>query len=104
MNTPGVQEKMQEEMDKVVGGGRLVTTADKNDLPYMNAVINEAQRCGNIVPLNLLHCTTKDTVINGYSVKKGTGVVAQISTVMYDEKVLFLNSLRVYIRDCLKSV
>ncbi|EGT30717.1 hypothetical protein CAEBREN_08589 [Caenorhabditis brenneri] len=87
MNTPGVQEKMQEELDRVVGSDRLVTTADKNDLPYMNAVINESQRCANIIPINLFHATTKDTVINGYPIKKGTGVVAQINTVMLDEKV-----------------
>ncbi|KAF1753434.1 hypothetical protein GCK72_019991 [Caenorhabditis remanei] len=86
MNTPGVQEKMHEELDRVIGGDRLVTTADKNDLPYMNAVINESQRCANIVPINLFHATTKDTVIAGYPIKQGTGVIAQISTVMLDEK------------------
>ncbi|KAF1753435.1 hypothetical protein GCK72_019992 [Caenorhabditis remanei] len=87
MNTPRVQEKMQEELDRTVGSDRLVTTADKNDLPYMNAVINESQRCANILPVNVLHMTTKDTVISGFPIKKGTGVVAQISTVMLDEKV-----------------
>ncbi|UMM33197.1 hypothetical protein L5515_006762 [Caenorhabditis briggsae] len=86
MNTPGVQEKMQEELDRVVGGDRLVAMSDKNELPYMNAVINESQRCANIVPINLFHATTKDTVINGYPIKKGTGVIAQISTVMLDEE------------------
>ncbi|EGT31048.1 hypothetical protein CAEBREN_04660 [Caenorhabditis brenneri] len=86
MNIQGVQEKMQEELDKVVGSDRLVTTADKNDLPYMNAVINESQRCANILPINLLHATTKDTVINGYPIKKGTAVIAQLSTVLLDEK------------------
>ncbi|CAL2043256.1 unnamed protein product [Caenorhabditis brenneri] len=87
MNTPGVQEKIQEEMDRVIGSNRLISTGDKNELPYMNAVINECQRCANIVPLNLFHETTKDTVIAGYPIKKGTGVIAQISTVMLDEKV-----------------
>ncbi|EFO95357.1 hypothetical protein CRE_09179 [Caenorhabditis remanei] len=86
MNTPGLQKRMQEELDKVIGGDRLVTTADKNDLSFMNAVINESQRCANILPINLLHMTAKDTVIDGYQIKKGTGVIAQISTVMLDEK------------------
>ncbi|CAI2352585.1 unnamed protein product [Caenorhabditis sp. 36 PRJEB53466] len=87
LNSPEVQEKMHEEMDRVIGSDRLVTTADKNRLPFMNAVINESQRCANIVPLNLQHATTRDTIINGYKIPKGTGVVAQISTVMNDEKV-----------------
>ena len=87
LNTPGVQEKMHEELDRVIGGDRLVSMADKNDLPFMNAVVNECQRCANIVPINLFHETTKDTVIGGYPIKKGTGVIAQISSVMLDETV-----------------
>ncbi|KAF1752920.1 hypothetical protein GCK72_019475 [Caenorhabditis remanei] len=81
-----VQEKIHEELDRVIGSDRLISTADKNDLPYMNAFINESQRCTNLVPLNTQHATTRDTVINGYKIPKGTGVVAQISTVMNDEK------------------
>ncbi|KAF1752950.1 hypothetical protein GCK72_019505 [Caenorhabditis remanei] len=79
MNYPDVQEKMHNELDRVIGGDRLVTMADKNSLSYINAVINESQRCVNLLPLNLFHATTKDTVINGYHVKKGTGVIAQIN-------------------------
>lgn len=88
LNHPEVQDKMQEELDKVVGSDRLVTISDKSSLPYMNAVINESQRCVNLLPCNLFHATTRDTVINGNIIPKGTGVIAQISTVMLDEKVL----------------
>ncbi|CAO4376705.1 unnamed protein product [Caenorhabditis nigoni] len=86
LHHPKVQMKIHEELDRVVASDRLITTADKNDLPYMNAFINETQRCTNLVPLNLQHETTKDTVINGYHIPRGTGVVAQISTIMNDEK------------------
>ncbi|CAL2043275.1 unnamed protein product [Caenorhabditis brenneri] len=87
LHHPEVQRKIHEELDQVISSDRLVTTADKSELPYMNAVINESQRCVNLVPVNLFHCTSRDTVINGYSIKEGTGVIAQISTVMLDEKV-----------------
>ncbi|CAO4376704.1 unnamed protein product [Caenorhabditis nigoni] len=73
-----VQDKIHEELDRIIGSDRLITTADKNDLPYLNAYINS--------PLNVPHATTRDTIINGYSIPRGTGVVAQISTVMNDEK------------------
>ncbi|KAF1752919.1 hypothetical protein GCK72_019474 [Caenorhabditis remanei] len=86
LHFPKVQQKIHEELDRVIGSDRLITTADKNDLPFMNAYINETQRCVNLVPLNLQHATTRDTVINGYRIPKGTGVVAQISTIMNDEK------------------
>ncbi|EGT51399.1 CBN-CYP-33D1 protein [Caenorhabditis brenneri] len=82
-----IQKKIHEELDKVIGNDRLITTADKNNLPYMTAFMNETQRLANIIPLNLLHVTTRDTVIDGYPIEKGTGVVAQISTVMLDEEV-----------------
>ncbi|EFO94794.1 hypothetical protein CRE_08763 [Caenorhabditis remanei] len=86
MNNPDVQKKMHKELDEVIGSDRLISTSDKNNLPYFNAVLNESQRCANIVPLNQIHCVTKDTVINGMTVKKGTGIIPQISTVLLDEK------------------
>ncbi|CAI5450787.1 unnamed protein product [Caenorhabditis angaria] len=87
LHNPDVENKIYEELDKVIAEDRLITTSDKNDLPYMNAFITETQRCANIVPVNAFHQTTRDTVIDGWPVKAGTGVIAQISTVMMDEKV-----------------
>ena len=41
----------------------------------------------NLLPMNLMHETVRDVEINGYKLEKGTTVVAQISTVMYNEEV-----------------
>ncbi|PIC24499.1 hypothetical protein B9Z55_017819 [Caenorhabditis nigoni] len=87
LHNPEVQKKLHEELDRVIGSDRLISTSDKPDLPYMNAVINESQRCVNLVPVNLFHCTSRDNVLNGYHIPKNTGVIAQISTVMLDEEV-----------------
>ncbi|PAV85260.1 hypothetical protein WR25_18536 [Diploscapter pachys] len=86
LNHLHVQAKMQEEMDRVIGSKRQITMSDKNALPYVNAVINETQRLANLLPMNLMHETVRDVEINGYKLEKGTTVVAQISTVMYDEE------------------
>ncbi|CAL2043276.1 unnamed protein product [Caenorhabditis brenneri] len=87
LNNPEVQKKIHKELDEVIGSDRLITTGDKSNLPYLTAVLNESQRCANITPFNQIHCVTKDTVINGITVKKDTGVVPQISTVLLDDTV-----------------
>uniref|UniRef100_A0A915CM23 Cytochrome P450 n=1 Tax=Ditylenchus dipsaci TaxID=166011 RepID=A0A915CM23_9BILA len=99
---PEKQTKMQEELDRIMGdnegGTRRVSLADKSKLPYTNAVINETQRFCNLVPLNLIHRTTKDVECAGFKLPKGTRITPMISTVLYDQKIfpnlrhLFLNA------------
>jgi cytochrome P450 len=38
---PAVQAKAQREIDEVVGGDRLPTFADREDLPYVEAIVKE---------------------------------------------------------------
>uniref|UniRef100_A0A1I7XLK2 Unspecific monooxygenase n=1 Tax=Heterorhabditis bacteriophora TaxID=37862 RepID=A0A1I7XLK2_HETBA len=87
LNYPDVQVHLHEELDRVIGSGRPVMMADRNLLPYTCAVVNEIQRLANLLPLNLLHQTTRDVNIGGYRISKGMGIVAQISSVLYDEKL-----------------
>ena len=54
---------------------------------FLIRLFQEVQRLGNIVPVNLFHATTKEVILNGYRIPKGTPVIPQISTVLYDEKV-----------------
>uniref|UniRef100_A0A0N5CBM5 Cytochrome P450 n=1 Tax=Strongyloides papillosus TaxID=174720 RepID=A0A0N5CBM5_STREA len=67
-----VQEKLQDEIDRVIGKDRLVQLSDKPNMPYMNAFINEGQRFANIIAFAPKHKCTKDTVVNGYLIPKGT--------------------------------
>ncbi|KAL4230554.1 hypothetical protein ACF0H5_010935 [Mactra antiquata] len=80
-----VQNKCREEITKVVGD-KPVHYNDRNNLPYVNAVIAEIQRFGNIVPLNMMHCTTQDTSLDGYDIPKGTSVMPMLYSVSIDEK------------------
>uniref|UniRef100_A0A915CNF3 Cytochrome P450 n=1 Tax=Ditylenchus dipsaci TaxID=166011 RepID=A0A915CNF3_9BILA len=88
---PEVQTKLQEELDRVIGdnedGSKRICLADKSKLPYTNAVINETQRFCNLLPINLIHRTTKDVDCGGYRIAKGTKIVPMISSVLYDEKI-----------------
>ncbi|CAI4223281.1 unnamed protein product [Auanema sp. JU1783] len=87
INHPHVQKKLYAELDRVIASDRLIAMSDKNLLPYTNAVINEAQRLANLLPINLIHTVNKDYKIGDHVIPSGTGVIAQISTVLYDEKL-----------------
>ncbi|KAH7719647.1 Protein CYP-33C1 [Aphelenchoides avenae] len=87
LHSPENQKRLHEELDRVVGSDRLITNADRPNLPFTNAVICEIQRLCNLLPQNLLHRTTRDVVLDGYFLPAGTCVVPQISSVLYDEKL-----------------
>ena len=44
VNNPEVFKKAQEEIDRVIGNGRLVDYDDKASLPYFSAVLREVLR------------------------------------------------------------
>ncbi|XP_060932017.1 cytochrome P450 2K1-like [Limanda limanda] len=54
-------------------------------MPYMQAMIHEVQRIGNIVPLSIIHATTKDTELMGYSIPRGTLVIPNLGTALREE-------------------
>uniref|UniRef100_A0A1I8BY93 Unspecific monooxygenase n=1 Tax=Meloidogyne hapla TaxID=6305 RepID=A0A1I8BY93_MELHA len=88
INYPNVQAKVHAELDSIIGDvERIITTADRPSLPYLNALINEIQRMANLVPLNVFHTLTKDVKIDGYFLPKDTIIIPQISAVLADEEV-----------------
>ncbi|KAK5129264.1 hypothetical protein LTR08_003643 [Meristemomyces frigidus] len=68
---PEVQRKAQAEIDRVVGTSRLPTFSDRKDLPYVNAIVEEAQRWHPIAPMGLPHAAETEDFIDGYRIPKG---------------------------------
>ncbi|KIH52744.1 unspecific monooxygenase [Ancylostoma duodenale] len=83
----GDEAKMQEEFDREISSTRPITMTDKNRLPYTNAVINEIQRMANLLPMNLPHETMRDVRVGKWNLPAKTGVIPQISTVLYDNEI-----------------
>jgi cytochrome P450 len=75
INYPKVQEKMQAELDRVVGPNRLPVYADREKLPYCNAVICELFRYKHFAPFGIPHHTLRDTTLGGYNIPKDTQVM-----------------------------
>ena len=67
---PEVQHKAQEEIDNIVGTGRLPTFSDREQLGYIDLIVDEALRWHPLVPMSLPHASDKDDVINGYHIPK----------------------------------
>ncbi len=86
ISNPDVQKKVQAELDRVTGRGRMPCWADRPETPYTEAVIHEIQRCGNIVPLSVFHATSTDCHLGGYFLPKNTVVFPNIGHVMRDPK------------------
>ncbi len=63
-------ERVQAEIDSVVGSSRQPSLTDRENMPYTNAVIHETQRMGNIVPLNVARMAGKDTKLDKYTIPK----------------------------------
>jgi cytochrome P450 len=70
---PWVQKKAQAELDKVLGeaGTRMPTYEDKENLPYLNAVLSEVLRWRPVVPIGLPHRCMTDDVYRGYHIPAG---------------------------------
>ena len=75
---PEVQRKAQEEIDRVVGNARLPDAADRESLPYVNAMVEEAQRWHPIAPLGLPHAADEDDTINGMRIPKGALLIPAV--------------------------
>ncbi|KAI0662141.1 cytochrome P450 [Cubamyces menziesii] len=75
---PEVQRKAQAELDAVVNRERLPGLEDRHALVYINAVVKEALRWHNVVPLGVTHCTLEDDELHGYFIPAGTSVVPNV--------------------------
>uniref|UniRef100_UPI00358E581F cytochrome P450 2F2-like n=1 Tax=Myxine glutinosa TaxID=7769 RepID=UPI00358E581F len=82
---PDVQARVQAEIDRVLGE-RAPTMADRENLPYTNAVIHEIQRFSDIIPMNVPHATTTDVEMYGFLIPKGTYITPLLHSVHRDAK------------------
>ncbi|XP_010743976.3 cytochrome P450 2J6 [Larimichthys crocea] len=84
---PHIQERVQAEIDKVVGSSRQPSLADRENMPYTDAVIHEIQRMADIIPLNVVHMANKDTKLNEYTIPNGTIIMPSLHSVLHDESM-----------------
>lgn len=84
LGNPHIMERLQEELDVVVGSDRLPSLRDRLALPYTDAVIHEVQRHLDLIPLGFVRTVTRDTPFRGYVIPKGSTIYPVLSSALKD--------------------
>ncbi|OEL31231.1 Cytochrome P450 78A9 [Dichanthelium oligosanthes] len=84
----GVQRRVHEELDRVVGPGQTVTESDTASLVYLQAVIKEVLRLHPPGPLlSWARLATSDVHVGGYLVPAGTTAMVNMWAITHDPAV-----------------
>ncbi|KAF5365306.1 hypothetical protein D9758_005453 [Tetrapyrgos nigripes] len=84
---PHVQSKGQEELNTVLGKGRMPTFDDRPSLPFIEAIFREVMRWHPALPMGVAHDSLEDIIYEGYYIPKGTSIYANIWAMTHDASV-----------------
>ncbi|GFR78503.1 cytochrome P450 2D6 [Elysia marginata] len=87
VNFPQIQTRLYQEIKDEVGTDRAPDIADKKKLKFLTAFIMETQRFSGVVPISLDRLATSDFQLRGHTVRKGTCVMANLDSVLRDQRV-----------------
>nr|XP_043627543.1 3,9-dihydroxypterocarpan 6A-monooxygenase-like [Erigeron canadensis] len=73
INQPNIMKKVQEEINQVVGGNKLLQESDIPNLPYLQAIVKETLRLHPAVPL-IPRQSTEDCMVAGYHIPAKTPI------------------------------
>ncbi|TFK75624.1 cytochrome P450 [Pluteus cervinus] len=88
LHFPGAMRKAQAEIDRVVGPDRIPEFDDKENLPYIKALVNETLRWRPVAVLGgSPHAVTADDVYQGMFIPKGSTIFANLAGIMHDPEI-----------------
>ncbi|GAU87445.1 hypothetical protein RvY_00281 [Ramazzottius varieornatus] len=84
---PTIQRTVQEELDRVIGApkGGIIVDADKVQLPYTMATLQEIERCASVSPFGVLRCNTEATDLRGYTIPPRTLIIPNLWQIHHDK-------------------
>ncbi len=84
VNHPDIQEKAYAQISETIGQ-RSPTIEDRQNVPYVEAMILEALRYATLAPL-LVHHASSSCRLGGYFIPKGTQVFANVWSLQHDKR------------------
>lgn len=75
---PQIMKKAQQELDTVVGTGRLVAESDLPQLPYLVNIVKETFRLHPVVPLLIPHESVQPCQVLGYEIPAKTRLLVNV--------------------------
>ena len=79
---PDVQQKVQQELDSMIGRSCSPMYSDRSRLPYTEATIMEIHRCANINPMQIFHYNCEDIEVNGMRIPANTMISPLMSEIL----------------------
>ncbi|MCO5568321.1 hypothetical protein L7F22_022020 [Adiantum nelumboides] len=83
---PLIMQRMQEELESVVGSSRLVCESDVQEMPYLRAVVKETMRVHPIAPI-LLHRTSQHCQLCDFDIPSNTHVYVNMWAIGRDPTI-----------------
>ncbi|POW03668.1 hypothetical protein PSTT_10926 [Puccinia striiformis] len=84
---PSEVKKVQDELESVVGNGRMPTFDDYPELPWVSAFVSETFRWRPVSAAGFMHATVKDDVYEGHFIPAGSWVIGNHWSIHRDESV-----------------
>ncbi|KAH7303916.1 cytochrome P450 [Stachybotrys elegans] len=84
---PETQRKAQKEIDAVLGVGVMPLLADRDRLPYVDALIKECWRWYSVVPIGTTHVATEELIYNNYRIPNGSYLLMMNDWLTHDPEV-----------------
>ncbi|KAL1681124.1 cytochrome P450 [Schizophyllum commune] len=84
---PDIQDRVQAELDSVVGSDRLPLVTDMDDCPYTWACCLEVLRWHVVLPLAVPQLAMEDSFHEGYLIPKGAIIISNLWAIARDEVV-----------------
>ncbi|PKA57448.1 Isoflavone 2'-hydroxylase [Apostasia shenzhenica] len=87
LNNPEKLEKAREEIDEIVGNGRLIEESDLTKLPYIHCILTETLRLYPVAPLLIPHQSMEDCRVGGYDIPRETMLLVNAYVIHRDPTI-----------------